>query len=57
MKKGGYICGHDYVNWASSEDRYGVTEAVNEFANKTGSKLLFLTNQSDKHDSFALKVL
>ncbi len=56
VKPGGLICGHDYVRWVSQTDRYGVVEAVNEFVNATGSQLVFLTNQYDKHDSFAVRL-
>lgn len=56
VKHGGIISGHDYVRWASPCDRYGVVEAVNEFLNRTGSPLIYLTNQADKHDSFALRL-
>ncbi|MEM9969122.1 MAG: class I SAM-dependent methyltransferase [Pseudomonadota bacterium] len=54
VRPGGIIAGHDYVRWVSPTERYGVVEAVNEFANETASKLTYLTNQLDKHDSFAL---
>ena len=56
VKSGGIIAGHDYVRWVSPTARYGVVEAVNEFANKTRSNFVFLTNQLDKHDSFALQI-
>jgi hypothetical protein len=55
VKSGGLIAGHDYIRWAGPTARYGVVEAVNEFANATRSPLVFLTNQVDKHDSFALR--
>lgn len=56
VKSGGLICGHDYVRWAGVADRYGVVEAVNEFAHRTRAKLIYLTNQYDKHDSFCLQL-
>lgn len=56
VKDAGLISGHDYIRWVDPTTRYGVMEAVNEFAEKTGSPFMFLTNQFDKHDSFALKL-
>ena len=54
VKGGGLIAGHDYIRWVSPTARYGVMEAVNEFAMETRSPFAFLTNQFDKHESFAL---
>ena len=54
VKRSGLIAGHDYVRWGSPTTRYGVLEAVNEFASQTRSPFRFFTNQYDKHDSFAL---
>jgi predicted O-methyltransferase YrrM len=56
VKPGGIIAGHDYIRWVSATDRYGVLEAVNEFINRTKSELLYLTNQVDKHDTFAFRL-
>lgn len=59
VKPGGYIAGHDYTRWAVQPNglaRFGVVEAVNEFANATGSRLAFLTNQTNRHLSYALKL-
>jgi len=56
VKESGLISGHDYIRWAGPTARYGVMEAVNEFAEKTDSPFVFLTNQFDKHESFALKL-
>ncbi len=53
VKPGGIIAGHDYVRWVSPTERYGVVEAVNEFANRTQSRLIYMTNDLDKHDSYA----
>lgn len=56
VRPGGLIAGHDYVRWASATDRYGVVEAVNGFVNETGSRLIALTNEGGKHDSYAFQV-
>ncbi|MEM7267929.1 MAG: class I SAM-dependent methyltransferase [Pseudomonadota bacterium] len=56
VKPGGVIAGHDYLRWVSGTDRYGVLEAVNEFMADTKSPMVFLTNQYDKHDSFAFRL-
>jgi hypothetical protein len=59
VKSGGFITGHDYTRWAvtpSGVVRYGVVEAVNEFINETGYALAYLTNQSNRHLSFAIRV-
>lgn len=56
VKSGGFIAGHDYVRWAGPAQRYGVVEAVNEFLRETASELIYLTNQFEKHDSFALRL-
>jgi len=54
VKSRGLIAGHDYIRWVSPTDRYGVIEAVHEFVMETRSPFRFLTNQFDKHDSFAI---
>ena len=56
VKPGGLIAGHDYIRWVSPTQRYGVVEAVNEFVNRTRSSFVMLTNQLDKHDSFAIRL-
>ena len=56
VRAGGIIAGHDYIRWVGPTVRYGVMEAVNEFAMRTRSPFAFLTNQFDKHDSFALRL-
>ncbi len=55
VKHDGMLAGHDYIKWVSPTSRYGVLEAVNEFSAETHSPFVFLTNQLDKHDSFALR--
>lgn len=55
VKPAGLICGHDYVLW--SEDglsRFGVVEAVNEFCNTHNYSLKYLSNQRNRHLSYAL---
>jgi SAM-dependent methyltransferase len=56
VRPGGFICGHDYVRWASPISRLGVVEAVNEFIVRTGSRLAYLTNQHNKVDSYAIQL-
>ena len=56
VKPGGLIAGHDYLRWVGPTARYGVVEAVNEFMLETESRLVFLTNQFDKHDSYVLRL-
>lgn len=62
IKKGGFICGHDYThvcacgpkeNW----HRYGVIEAVNEFCEKFNYKLLYLTNESHRFLSYVIQAI
>lgn len=53
---GGYICGHDYITWSSGLVRFGVVEAVNEMTNQTNSQLVYLTNQKNRHLSYAVKL-
>jgi len=54
VKPGGLIAGHDYIRWVSPTERYGVVEAVNEFVGP--GRFVMLTNQLDKHDSFAIRI-
>jgi hypothetical protein len=54
VKSEGYICGHDYTRWASFGQRFGVLEAVNEFANREGYRLAFLTLDHNRNWSYAL---
>ena len=56
MKPGGYICGHDYaiVNWIGGE-LYGVIQAVNEFCVTNNWEMIYLTNESHRNLSFAIR--
>lgn len=51
---GGIIAGHDYIRFASPLARYGVVEAVNEFANEKRAEFAFITLDYDA--SFALRL-
>ncbi len=56
MKKGGIIAGHDFsVGSWSTLARYGVVEAVNEFCLKYNWELIYLTNETDRLLSFAIR--
>jgi hypothetical protein len=56
IKPGGYICGHDYcvVNWIFGE-LYGVIQAVHTFCMSEGWELIYLTNESHRILSFAIR--
>ena len=56
VKENGIIAGHDYIigQWDASI-RYGVIEAVHEFCIKYGWEMIYLTHESHRHLSFALK--
>lgn len=56
VKNDGYICGHDYtsINYSGLK-RYGVVEAVNEFCVKFDYEFIYLTAETTRHISFALK--
>ena len=58
VKPGGIIAGHDYItgDW-KLRVRYGVVEAVNEFCVKHGWEIAYLTNETHRHVSFALRQL
>lgn len=52
----GIIAGHDYTRWSGNGlHRWGVVEALNEFANRRRWEMRFLTNEPGRHLSFALK--
>jgi hypothetical protein len=56
VKPDGTIAGHDYAvgSWDYGV-RFGVVRAVNEFCNRFGWHLVWLTNEADRHVSFALR--
>lgn len=56
VKAGGIIAGHDYItgSWINGV-RYGVVEAVHEFCVKYDWEILFLTHETDRHLSFAIR--
>ena len=58
VKPGGLICGHDYItgDW-KMRNRYGVVEAVNEFCVKKGWEMVFVTHETHRHLSYALRKL
>jgi len=58
VKKGGIIAGHDYTtrNYRTG-DCFGVVEAVNEFCFKNDWEFIYLTHETHRHLSFALKKL
>lgn len=56
VKDSGYICGHDYTSISySGLKRYGVVEAVNEFCVNYGYEFIYLTAETTRHISFALR--
>jgi hypothetical protein len=56
VKAAGYICGHDYTSISySGLKRYGVVEAVNEFCVNYGYEFIYLTAETTRHLSFALR--
>ncbi len=46
IKKGGYICGHDYINFPKKN--FGIVQAVNEFLDENNYKLLYLSKIKQK---------
>lgn len=56
LKPGGILAGHDYVtgNWHGGI-RYGVVEAVNEFCIRHDWEFIFLTAETHRHLSFAIR--
>ncbi len=56
IKHKGIIAGHDYTitNYRKGHS-YGVVEAVNEFCYKNDWEFIFLTHETHRHLSFALK--
>ncbi len=58
VKNDGYICGHDYTSISySGLKRYGVVEAVNEFCVNYDYEFIYLTAETTRHLSFALRKL
>jgi len=56
VKGEGLIAGHDYTAGnVERAIRYGVVEAVNEICNNYGYRLAYLTNESRRYLSFALR--
>lgn len=56
VKDEGFICGHDYTSISySGLKRYGVVEAVNEFCVKQNYEFIYLTSETTRHCSFALR--
>ena len=58
VKVGGLICGHDYItgDW-KMRNRYGVVEAVNEFCVTQGWEMVFVTHETHRHLSYAIRKL
>lgn len=58
LKPNGLVLGHDYLtgNWDGGI-RYGVVEAVNEFCVRHDWEFLFLTAETHRHLSFAIRQL
>ena len=50
VKPGGLFCGHDYLNTVIGNTHFGVKKAVDEFAEKTQSKVL--TTHKDEFPSW-----
>ena len=58
VKNNGYICGHDYVRWSGKGlYRFGVIEAVNAFCNANNYEMVYMSNEKDRHQSFAIKLI
>lgn len=56
VKDDGLICGHDYTIIASAGIRqYGVVPAVHEFCLQMAYEMVYLTHESNRHLSFALR--
>lgn len=52
VKKGGYICGHDYIKF--ERHGFGITQAVHEFLSEHGLILSLLTT-TDLYESWAIQ--
>jgi hypothetical protein len=56
VKPGGIIAGHDYaLGLPGYTFRYGVVEAVNEFCVKNNWEIIYLTHESHRMISYALR--
>lgn len=56
IKQGGVIAGHDYCRFASKGNaRFGVVEAVNKFCVEYDYELFYLTAETHRHLSFAIR--
>ena len=56
IKVDGVIAGHDYVTRCYyNYTRYGVVEAVNEFCINNNWEIIYLTNETNRHISYALR--
>lgn len=54
VKKGGILCGHDYLNTVIGETHFGVKDAVDEFATSNNLKVL-VTKKDDYPSWFIIK--
>lgn len=55
VKQTGFVAGHDYTRWGCKGlSRFGVIEAVNQFCNNRNWRIAYLTNEPDRHLSYAL---
>ncbi len=56
VKPEGLILGHDYTtgDW-KMRNRYGVVEAVNEFCVKYDYEFIYMTNETHRHCSYAIR--
>ncbi|MEM6395427.1 MAG: class I SAM-dependent methyltransferase [Bacteroidota bacterium] len=58
VKKEGMICGHDYCRFSSGgQSRFGVVEAVNEFCLLKNYEFVYLTMETHRHLSFAIRAI
>jgi hypothetical protein len=56
VRDSGLICGHDYTSISyGGIRRYGVVEAVNQFCVAHNYSFVYLTSESTRHISFALR--
>lgn len=56
LKFDGILAGHDYTRWAhDARERYGVIEAVNAFCVQEDWEMIYLSNELDRHLSYAIR--